>query len=388
MGEFLMQWLIIALAIAIGWVLGFFSKRRTSSQVAINKTALEERMQLLYSSYSSESLESLVSNLPVSKDTLALHISIAGHFRKKGEVDRSLLIHQNLLAYPGLPEKSIEDITYELAKDYMSAGLFDRAEALLLKLQTSRHFSTKALRKLLDIYTQEQEWLKAVEVAQKLVQFKEPMSGELTHFYCELASDSLRSGDLFEAEQFYRRALDCDKKAVRPYIAYADFLIKRGSHKEAVSYLRKAAEQNSDFLCELIPRFLVCAEALKEETRFRRYLDELQVDSSPSLALGMAESLRQELGAEEAEKYLSRALLERPKLITLDRLLDLRMDLAEANTDVAFLAAVKQVTTGLLKEAPRYRCMGCGFAGKQLYWLCPSCKQWGKIRPVQGVSGL
>ncbi len=389
MVEVALQWFVVFCAIAIGWGLGVWQGRHKGRTLgAVNRASLEEKMKLFLSSYSDESLEKFTQSLVIKKDTLALHLSVASHFRKKGEVDRSLQIHQHLLADPAIADELIEEVTYELAKDYMAAGLLDRAESLLVKLQQSKHFCNKALRKLLEIYTQEKEWQSALEIANKLSQNKESMQDQRAHFYCELAAQSINRGDLFDAGRLYRAALDSDRNSIRAYIEYADLLIKQEGHKEAVVLLRRAVEVAPDFMCELMSRLLLCAQVLDEDAKLQKYIEGLKDKDNAYVFIGMADSIRRSLGDREAEAYLTRAVMSYPDLLVLDRWIDLRLELANNPFDKDFLKAIKQVTVPLLVASPRFCCKGCGFSGMRLHWLCPSCKQWGLVRPQRRINRI
>jgi len=141
----ILHWLLLAVAVGIGWALGRWRLRQQSEEAVIDdEDTLRDRLQFLFTNYSDEAIESFLETLAVSQETVNLHLSIGAHFREKGEVDRATLIHQNLLARPELPGRYSSQVTYELALDYLGAGLLDRAEALLHELLGVRHYGAQA----------------------------------------------------------------------------------------------------------------------------------------------------------------------------------------------------------------------------------------------------
>src|SRR5690554_7670846 len=143
--DMVFNWLLLTVAVAAGWVVGRYSKQRHRSRKSIdNEDSVRDRLQFLFTNYSDQAVENFVQSLAVNKDTVSLHLSIGSQFRLKGETDRAILIHQNLLARPELPSRYTPQVTLELAKDYLNAGLLDRAEALLQQLLGDKEYGRVA----------------------------------------------------------------------------------------------------------------------------------------------------------------------------------------------------------------------------------------------------
>jgi len=133
--DMLFQWLLLTAAVAAGWAVGRYGNRSgRASRAIMDEDSVRDRLQFLFTNYSDQAVENFVQSLAVNKDTVSLHLSIGSHFRNKGETDRAILIHQNLLARPELPARYSPQVTQELAMDYLNAGLLDRAEALFHQL--------------------------------------------------------------------------------------------------------------------------------------------------------------------------------------------------------------------------------------------------------------
>jgi lipopolysaccharide biosynthesis regulator YciM len=387
--ETVLQWLILALAVAIGWGLGRWGAISRSQHRKIDDEAsLRERLQFLFTNYSDEAIDAFVGSLAVSRDTVNLHLSIGAHFRNKGEVDRAILIHQNLLARPELPPRYSSQVTFELAVDYRVAGLLDRAEALLHQVMDSRQYGPKAARQLIDLYQQEREWDKARQVALTLIQIDNDskLRKQLAYILCELADQALRHDDRFAARQHLREALNHDRTCVRASLQLADLQHRDHQERDARSSLLKVFEQNPAFGPEAVERLVRYVREQGTETRLIRQLRKLYEQSpSTSLLLAIVDCMEKAEGRQAAVDVLRMELENRPSLKGLLRLIRLtgRGQGAAANDS----RLVSHIGELLLLNKPVYRCIKCGFGGQQLHWLCPSCKTWESVSPIQGVEG-
>lgn len=384
------QWLMLAVAIGVGWALGYTAKKKSLSSVdSALPSNLKDRLKILFETYSEEVIDSFVQSLEVTSETVGMHLSIGSHFRKNGEVEKAILVHQNLMSRPEVPKNFTDEVMFELAKDYMAAGLLDRAESLFLKLQESRLFGRKSLKWLVDIYQQERDWDRAIEYGVAFNAHKDvDISIMLAHFSCELAERLVEQHHYWDARNKLREALSFNKGCVRATLLLAKIHMSEGHYSEAVVVLRKVEGQDYRFLPEVIPLLLECSQHLKTERKFRDYLEGLLAkNTSSSVILGIADSYNRELGVAEAERFLVSSLLKKSSLKGLDRLVDYQSINAEPDSDVRYLTIIKRVTQSLLEGKPVYQCEGCGFSGEVLHWQCPSCKEWGVVAPIQGVEG-
>lgn len=384
------QWLMLAVAIGVGWLLGYTAKKKAYSGVdPALPSNLKDRLKILFDTYSEEVIDSFVQSLEVTSETVGMHLSIGSHFRKNGEVEKAILVHQNLMSRPEVPKSYADEVMFELARDYMAAGLLDRAESLFLQLNESRSFGSKSLKWLVDIYQQERDWDRALEYgvryhAQKGVD----ISVMLAHFACELAEKLVEQHHYWDARNKLREALGFDRGCVRANLLLAKIHMAEGHYSEAVVVLRKVEGQDTRFVPEAIPLLHECSKYLKTESKFRHYLEGLLVkNDSSSVILGIADSYNRELGVLEAEKFLEGTLLKKSSLKGLDRLVDYQSVNAVSESDIRHLMIIKRVTQSLLDGKPVYQCESCGFAGELLHWQCPSCKEWGVVTPIQGVEG-
>ncbi|MAA65716.1 MAG: lipopolysaccharide assembly protein LapB [Alteromonadaceae bacterium] len=383
-----LHWLLLVIAVAAGWFMGRWGRDNAASGQRIDdEEAVRDRLQFLFTNYSDEAIESFVQSLAVSRQTVGLHLSVGAHFRLKGETDRAILIHQNLLARPELPARYSVQVTFELAMDYMNAGLLDRAEALFHQLLGTKDYSRQASDQLIELYQQEREWDKARQVASTLtVGFPEDeLKKQLAYLTCELAEDTLRKDDRWSAQKLIREALEQDRTCVRATFLQAEIQRRQGNLGDVPQTLLKVFDQNPSFGPEAVERLMRQAREKGDVARFARKFKKLyETWPSTSLLLAMVESVERASGRPVAIDLLREELEIRPSVKGLLRLVELAGYEKGMTTDEGRL--VSRIGQMLLANRPVYRCISCGFEGKQMHWLCPSCKKWEKVQPILGVE--
>lgn len=392
---------LLFIAIAIGWILG----RRASRQV-VSAPDLPGQyykgLNYLLDGRPDGAIDAFINALEVNSETLETHIALGNLLRKKGEVDRAIRIHQNLLARPSLPRAQVHQAHLELARDYISAGLLDRAERLLLDLVRESPLQRRASqRHLLDIYQSEREWQRAIDVARELLPRKSLLSGAapgregepgqpitviLAHYYCELASEKHQEGDLQGARAALQEALLQDKQCVRASIMLGAVECDAGRFKQAIKALRRVRQQDPAYVCETIPTLRRCYTELDDHKSLRAYLkDCLDAEPSAPLVIAAAQDVLESEGGEVAEEFLSVQLASRPSLRGLEQLIALQLSSSEGKTRDS-LGLLQLLVKRLIEERPAYRCRHCGFSGRHLHWFCPGCKYWGTIKTIRGTS--
>ncbi|KEF32675.1 Heat shock (Putative periplasmic) protein YciM, precursor [Marinobacter nitratireducens] len=386
--DIVLQWLLLTVAVAAGWLVGRLGNNGGRSKAAIaDEDSVRDRLQFLFTNYSDEAVENFVQSLAVNRDTVSLHLSIGSHFRLKGETDRAILIHQNLLARPELPARYTPQVTLELAKDYLNAGLLDRAEALLHQLMGDRDYGQKSARQLIELYQQEKEWRKAGDVARTLTRgdVDPAMFKILAYITCELAEDALKHDDRWMAQKLAKEALEHDRSCVRATFIMMKLLVRQGNFRDAANQGLKVFEQNPEFGSEAVDRLMKLEHEHGDIGRLVKKLRKLYESyPSTSLLLALVESVERSHGRPAAIDLLRQELEIRPSVRGLLRLVEMAGYEKGMTTDEGRL--VSRIGHLILANRPVYRCANCGFSGQQLHWLCPSCKQWETIRPIQGVE--
>ncbi|MCG7199905.1 lipopolysaccharide assembly protein LapB [Marinobacter pelagius] len=386
--DIVLQWLLLTAAVAAGWMAGRLGSNSRSSRTAISdEDSVRDRLQFLFTNYSDQAVENFVQSLAVNKDTVSLHLSIGSHFRNKGETDRAILIHQNLLARPELPGRFSPQVTMELALDYLNAGLLDRAEALFHQILGDREYGRQAALQLIELYQQEREWSKAADVARTLAKGDSDLAlfKTLAYITCELSEQALKHDDRWTAQKLAKEALEYDRSCVRATLILMSLLVRQGSFREAGKESLKVFDQNPEFGPEAIDRLMKLEREHGDVGRLFKKLRKLYEQyPSTSLLLALVESMERSSGRPAAIDLLRQELESRPSVRGLLRLVEMAGYEKGMTTDEGRL--VSRIGHLLLSNRPIYRCVSCGFSGQQLHWLCPSCKQWETIRPIQGVE--
>ncbi len=389
MGDLLVG-ILLFIAIVVGWLLGKMERKKTPASEtggSVNKGYFDG-LNLLLNEKQDEAVDLLLKTLDVSGDTFETYMVMGSLFRRRGEVDRAIRIHQDLLARTDLTKIQQGAVRLELARDYLNAGVLDRAERILKELaEEASPNQVVALEHLLTIFEQEKEWNMAAGVATKLISAGKPYQQSMAHYQCELAQQHLVDGDSMNARRETKKALQVDKNCVRASLLLAEIETQSGNAKEAVKVLRKVADQDPRFVPDTLPNLIKNYRQLNQIDELSKYLFEC-LKKTPSISIVIELSqLVEELENEQAgAQVLSEYLKERPSVKGLDRLIDLQMAHA-SEPEKDNLSLLQAFTRRLIKDKPIYRCGACGFDGKTLHWQCPSCKTWGATAPIQGLEG-
>jgi lipopolysaccharide biosynthesis regulator YciM len=394
---------LLFVAVACGWLLGRRGFRATAESAQALPGQYYRGLNYLLDGRPDGAVDQFIGALEVNSETLETHIALGNALRRRGEVDRAIRIHQNLLARPDLPRSQAHLAHLELARDYISAGLLDRAERLLLDLVEESDEERDVSRlHLIEIFRSEREWDKAIAMARALKPRKsmrrsavaaqlpgQPVIRQLAHFYCEKAQDYITSGNTDEARLALQSALSSDPSCVRASLLLGRLEGDAGQHCRAIKALRNVTEQDSDYLPEALPTLRACYEALGEKQALSEYLHQ-SLDRHPStlLVIAVADDLLREQGSAAAQDFLTTRLAQVPSLRGLLRLIRLqRVEGAdELSASPGSLPMLEMLLDRLIEERPAYRCEHCGFSARHLLWFCPGCKYWGTFKTIRSVE--
>lgn len=381
--------LLLPIAAFTGWLIGRRDRHGGGTQLGSEIPLSYIRgLNFLLDEQPDKAIDVFIQLLDVNSDTVETHLALGSLFRRRGEVDRAIRIHQNLIARPTLsPEQRMHALN-ELGQDYMRAGLLDRAEALFSELIETGPHTVTALQQLIDIYQQEKDWDKAIEIARKLeVKTGQSQNRVIAHYYCELAEQELRANETHKALKYVKKALNTDHSCARASILEGDIENQLGDVKAAIRAYRRVEDQDGDYLPEILETLTNCYRQLNRIDEMIIYLREiLGRQGGISVMLTLAELLREREGDSVAAEFIAQQLESKPSVRGMDRLIDLALKLIRGPGQEK-LEVLKNVTTQLLVNNPVYKCEVCGFSGKTLHWQCPGCKSWNTIKPIQGVEG-
>lgn len=336
-----------------------------------------------------KAVDVFIKLLEVDSETVETHLALGSLFRRRGEVDRAIRIHQNLIARPQLSDIQRKEALMALGKDYMSAGVFDRAERIFLEvLESSSAREPSSLHELLAIYQQEKAWEKALGIIKRLeTSTGNNLGSQAAHYYCEMAEKANSQKKLQEAFTFVKQALTVDKNSVRASLMFADIEMQSGRYKQAIKMLKRIPEQDPDFISETIPGLVYCYQHLNAMRECVLYLKEMSKEHPRASSIFViADYIREHKSLDEALDFVAESLSRYPSLRGLNQLIYWHLETAHGKIRDK-LQMLYNITSKFLHNKPIYRCGQCGFGGKHLHWHCPSCKQWGKMKPIHGLEG-
>jgi len=381
-------WMLLPVAALSGWYAGRRGQQAPAPARSGDHGGYFKGINYLLNEQPDKAIEVFTQMVEVDSDTVETHLALGNLFRRRGEVDRAIRIHQNLVARPSLTAEQRAYALLELGEDYMRAGLLDRAESLFKQVVSSGVHVQAALRQLLVIYQQTQEWEKAIDVAKRLRREYGGDSGRLiAQMMCEQAEQARVAGDLAGARQKLKRALSYDANCVRASLILGAIAQKERRWNAALKAYRRVVEQDIEFLPEILVPMRHCHAELRTEDEYCRFLESVVPRfPGPAPVLMLSELIRQREGTAAAADFLARRLRELPSIGGLSGLIELSLDSSPEEVR-RNLEVVHDVVQRLAKGQAGYGCSRCGFAGKTLYWQCPGCRTWSTVKPLTGVKG-
>jgi lipopolysaccharide biosynthesis regulator YciM len=318
----------------------------------------------------------------VDDETLETHFALGHLFRRRGEVDRAIRVHQNLLARPNLNDEQRHQALYALGEDYLGAGLFDRAEKLFKELSVSENVAKAALERLVYIYEREREWTKAIETHRRLEVLSGEKSSQVAHYYCELAEQAIRDGDMNLAREHLKSTVRSETGALRGTLIRAELAKREDDYPQALVLYEQVLTRDRTFISEVLPDLFACFKATGRLADFERYIAGI-IARDPGSANDVAyAAIAGDLNESPALAGCVEAFVSQDEI--LGSLIGL--DEFQSGTEAARAAAFRRISGALRKLAlsnARYRCTNCGYSTQRFIWHCPSCKLWESIKPIQ-----
>jgi lipopolysaccharide biosynthesis regulator YciM len=384
--EFL--WLLLPIAAWSGWLIGRRGSERSSgARFSQLSQTYFSGLNYLLNEQPDKAIEVFLKIAELDSDTFETQLALGNLFRRRGETDRAIRLHQDLYSRPKLSGEQRTIALLELGEDYMRAGLLDRAEALYTDLLAIDQYAAAALRHLISIYQQERDWNRAIEMAERLrAASGDPTEPLIAQFYCELAEQA-RARDASEARNLAQKALAADARCVRAHMLLGRLAKSDGAFEQAIRHFEKSSEIDPEFLSEILAELLESYEALGKPERAQAFLDlMMQRDRGVAALLARSAMIERSEGRSDAVGFLADRLHQRPSVRGVLKVVELSFP-DESGERAEAIGLIRQLLHRLLERKPGYRCSRCGFSPRALHWQCPSCKSWGSIKPVHGVPG-
>ncbi len=387
MTEIAWLFLLLPVAAATGWLAGRRGgERKGGARVSRLSNTYFRGLNYLLNEQQDKAIEVFLQIAAVDKDTVETQFALGHLFRRRGEVDRAIRLHQSLVARPGLSDEQKTRAVLALGEDYMRAGLLDRAETLFTDLVRMGVLAPQALKHLISIYQAERDWGKAIEHARQYESASgEPMGKLVAQFHCELAEKARLAGDAEAARAHLAEAYAADSHSVRAGLVEGRLEVAQGNDAAAIRAFERVARHDIEFLPEILEPLLACYERRGEPDRARGFLKEM-IEHYPGVSpvLALARMLQREEGNAAALRFLSAQLRQRPSVRGEAAYIELSLKDPESDPATT-LRTLKQITEQMLVRTPGYRCQRCGFGTRAHHWQCPGCKNWGSIKPVHGA---
>jgi lipopolysaccharide biosynthesis regulator YciM len=369
-------WLLLLPAFfALGWLAARVDMRTVLKQAKQVPAGFFRGLDALVEDKTDVAAQALAEVARQQQSVPELQLTLGKLYRKRGENDRAIRLHQRMLDSSDLAAESRDPVRFELSQDFRKAGLVDRAEEILLTLLPG-NMGLASRRQLLDIYQQDRDWQKAIETARDLASDAHTFMHEVAQFYCELAQGDLYRSDFASARLRVAEALSVNRKCVRASLILGDIEFAEGSYEKAIAAWQSIEKQNHEYLAMAAERLFDAYEKLGKPAEGISLLRGYQ-KTFPQLEL--TDLLYQKISTyEDRDRALEatrEAVYARPSLGGIYRLIEAQMDVLspEGRMDAEAARAL------IMKHAQRlsvHRCKCCNFRSRAFFWHCPACGEW------------
>ena len=380
---FILASVFIILA-ATGWALGYFGER--DEQPPLNIDYLKG-LNFLLNEQTDQAVDHFLKMVRVDDTTIETHFALGNLFRKRGEVYRAIKIHQNIIARPDITEEQRNQAFYSLAKDYLHAGLFDRAEVLFIRLNDKSEFTSESLKNLISIYEQEKEWSKAIEIAKKLnkINYDDSLDMQISHYHCESSEEAIDEKNYDKAITRLNSVNSRNNKTLRIELIFAKLNAIQGYEKKAVDIYFNILKQNNYFVAEALPLVFNIFKNQNDLQEFDKKLNSV-INQKPKISnliayTALASNIEYSKSIDNCIEDYIRSDEALSEFINVNDIFQSELDIKDSS--------IKKIKHGLMVLAnnnPRYQCNECGFSSQKLLWQCPSCKAWETQRPFLSVK--
>jgi len=379
--DFELPWLLLGLpvAFALGWLASRIDLRQWKREQRESSQTYLKGLNLLLNEQQEKAIDTFIEVVQNDPDSTELHFSLGNLFRRRGEYERAVRLHEFLLARAGLPRAERERAQDALAQDFMKAGLFDRAEQAYRALEGSA-FDTDARLALLALHERSRDWQTAIDVARKLEQSgAASFASRIAHYWCEIAHDADARRQPEAAGAALKQAREVDPQAPRPLIMIGRRYALEGEHAQAMRAFGELLVANRASFNLVAHEFAASARACGREAAALEQLDGVY-RAEPSLdllaAIGELDADRQ-----RQRERLTMHLAAHPAFSAAQRLL--LLGTAAAPLDPSELHAIDGALERGSRALQRYRCAACGFEGQHHFWQCPGCMAWDSYPPLR-----
>ena len=382
--------LLLPVAMAYSWFMGRNSIKQ-KDQTAKQDLSIKYSTGLNYllSNQQDKAIDYLLEALKVEDDTVEAHFAMANLFRRRGELDRALKVHEHLVRQGHLPSKDKQQAIFELGKDFLSAGLYDRAEKMFTKLLKSKSYGLKSINNLLKIYQSTKDWQLGIDLKKAIIKAKDVKSlHTLANFYCELATIALDKDEFIAVIELLQQALELDPNSCRANWLMAKIYENHQQFEQACQCYQSIYQQDKEFFPDVIENMHNCYVQSDASDEFFTFIRQVYEETGSTTALlKYLEHVEKKHGVNKAIEFILSALKRRPTIKGFKHFVKMQMAESGQESSNENLDVIKELITSYLNMKPRYSCRSCGFNSSTHYWSCPSCHDWEQLKPVRGLEG-
>ena len=382
---FLLAGLFLLLA-AAGWAMGRFGERDDEDKPPPLNIDYLKGLNFLLNEQTDQALEHFLRMVRVDDKTIETHFALGSLFRRRGEVDRAIRIHQNIIARPDLASEQRDQALFSLAKDYLGAGLLDRAEKLFIRLAQGSRYQVQALESLGGIYEQERDWEKAIDAGQRLeVLGGRSLALQIAHYHCELAEAAAAKNDYASARKFVKKAQAGRPRTMRGALIRAHIARETDDNKTALKLYHRIIDENTYLIAETLPEIVAIYERENATAELESALQTMLRKNPEMNSLVAYTAIVNDIGGIPViDECVEQYMLNEP---TLGEFVELQqLSEGDKGSRESALAKVRGALSKLARSTPRYQCQECGFSSQRLLWQCPSCRNWETQRPASRVQ--
>ncbi|WP_298941089.1 lipopolysaccharide assembly protein LapB [uncultured Psychromonas sp.] len=383
--------LLLPVAAFYGWYMGVRSvyqkKQKKGNQLSRDYV---QGLNFLLNEQPDKAVDHFIALLDVDDETIETHLALGNLFRQSGEVDRAIRIHQNLIARPSLTLEQRDLAMLQLGKDFYQSGLFDRSEEIFIQLKESPEYKQVALENLLLIYQQLKDWKEAINCTEQMNKSDKSKAKPrtLSYLYCSLADQLKKPEQQKQAIKLYQKALITFPKCIRACLAMADYYDQSQQPEKALNMLEQVPELDIDFTEVVLERLYELHKQLNTQQALMIYLKRIvELGAGASAVILLAKLIAEFNSVEKAQAFMLQELRRNPTMKGFNHLMTYHLQLAQSDNEKESLIFLHKLVSEQITFRPQYRCQKCGYSTKKLFWQCPSCKSWGRIKPIRGLDG-
>jgi lipopolysaccharide biosynthesis regulator YciM len=387
--EFEYWWLLaIPLFFALGWAAARGERSLATRSPETLSNAYLKGLNFLLNEQNDKAIDAFVEVVRIEPEAIELHFALGALFRRRGETERAIRVHQNLVDRGDLDADQGAHALYELGQDFLKAGLIDRAEDAFNRLEGTA-YAAAAARQRLEIAQRTHDWRRVIDLARDAPPANPGFDARrvIAHAYCELAVARMQATQYDHAAAHAQQARDAAPEHARPLIVLGQVAFRKESHAEALKAWEEVAARNPEYVSLVAHDWLAAGEAGGGSEGLRGVIARMQrlgsAAQSPDLIRALADAIARLDGKPAAAQWVRQILVTQPSLLGLQILLDLSHRPANEVGSAADLdeAALRTLVKRQAEKMSRYVCSVCGFRAQHYYWQCPGCSRWDSYSP-------